>query len=98
MIALAIAMSVMVAQGEATQASPRLTVGEWKGQDASRRRILIMGAIEGLALAASGPRGDESGIDAACLANIRPSDVDVKLQQAMNASPFVLSVMEAGGC
>ena len=98
MIALALALSLPQAQGESPPASSRLTVAEWSRQDERQRQILVVAAVEGLLLAASGPQGETSGVDARCLSDARLADVSSRVAEQAGASPFVLAVMEASGC
>lgn len=98
MIALAIAMTVAAVQGEVQEASPRLTVGEWRSQDERQRRILMVAALEGLMLAAAGPDGEKTGIDTACLPNASPDEIENKLRDAPEPASFVMAMVEASGC
>jgi hypothetical protein len=97
-IALAIALAAATVQGEAQEASPRLTVGEWRSRDDRERRILLIGAVEGLMLASLGPGGETIGIDTTCLPQVLATDVEGKLREIPDQAAFVLSVVETSGC
>lgn len=99
MAALALALAAM-GQGDAQDAPPRFTVEEWRKLSERQRSISIIGGIEGLMLAASGPRGDETHIDQACLSGATIPGIAAKLsdEETPSGTPFTLALLEAAGC
>lgn len=70
MIILALMLAsatVEIDRGGAQDVPPRLSVAEWRQQDEKTRQTMIVAAVEGLMLAASGPKGDQSRVDRDCL-------------------------------
>lgn len=101
MIATLLAMTLAAVGVEGVQeAPPRLTVEEWRKLPDRQRYIILVGGMEGLLLAASGPNGDQTGIDQACLSSASLPQIDAKLNdEAMPAeTPIALAIMEATQC
>lgn len=92
---------MMTAQGaEMEEPSQRFTVGEWRKVDEYQQKIAIIGGIEAVLLATSGPDGDKIGIDANCLANSDINKIRSRLQDESvpETSLFVYEMVEATEC
>lgn len=100
MIALAAAMLVLSSAPDVEVGPDRLTVSEWRRLPARQRDIMVIGGIEGLILAASGPRGAETGVDRDCLASTTIQKVERGLMSddVPTESMFALALTEAAGC
>lgn len=100
-IALMLLVTMQVQDAEEVKAPPpRFTVAEWRKLSDYDQSISIIGGVEALLLSASGPQGEETGIDQACLAAMNLPDVKAKLhdENVIEESLFVYEMMEASGC
>jgi hypothetical protein len=99
-IALAVAMLATLPQAGEVAQPERLTVSEWRRLPSRQRDIMVIGGVEGLILAASGPRGQETGVDRDCLASttIRKIEQGLMSEQVPEGSMFALALTEAAGC
>lgn len=103
MISLIMAMALAgagVEQGEEPTASPYFSVEEWKSLPERQRAIDVIGGIEALLLAASGPGGNEIGIDQACLGTVNLVEIIDRLMKAdvPGTTPFTMAVLEVSEC
>lgn len=101
MIAVMVAMALAAAgQGEGNDPPPRMTVEEWRKLPERKRSVALIGGIEGLMLAASGPRGVEAGVDQSCLGSAKIPEIVAKLSDEATPSGALLvtALLEASGC
>lgn len=84
-------------RGGVQDAPPRLSVGEWRQQENKIKQTMIVAAVEGLMLAASGPKGDQTGIDQVCLGKGSMDEIikgieNPEMPEAMLISTAVLEI------
>jgi len=99
-IALLLALTLVAPEQGEDPTPPPLTVSEWRALGEETRRLMLVGGVEGLMLAASGPRGDETGIDQDCLGRWTIDGLDKALMNEATpaGTPLTSAVMEAAQC
>jgi hypothetical protein len=79
----------MILMAALATASPATgpTLGQWAAQDSAARRLSMVGAMEGVLLASSGPNGVTVPVNADCFSSETPQSLETSLLAQSRLTP-----------
>ncbi len=77
------------------------TLGQWAREDAAARRLSMVGAMEGMLLAASGPNGTAISVNPDCFSSENPESLEKGLLAKARTQPSLTlaeGLLQYGRC